>query len=80
MLARREGTFGGCVLAGYQATLSDIPLIDHDNPVFVLSDIDRGVPGIMPVLVEAVESHITLGEISDQLRQVFGLFKETLTI
>lgn len=35
---------------------------------------------LMPVFVEAVENHITLGEISDELRKVFGLYKETITL
>ena len=35
---------------------------------------------LMPVLVDAVEAGVTLGEISDSLRKVFGLFKETITV
>jgi hypothetical protein len=34
----------------------------------------------MPVFIESVEKHLTLGEISEQLRQVFGLFKESITL
>ncbi|NJL25929.1 MAG: hypothetical protein HC902_12680, partial [Calothrix sp. SM1_5_4] len=30
--------------------------------------------------VEAMENHVTLGEISEELRNVFGLFKETITL
>jgi methylmalonyl-CoA mutase N-terminal domain/subunit len=29
----------------------------------------------MPLVIKAVESHCTLGEISDALREVFGEFK-----
>ena len=35
---------------------------------------------LMPVFVDAVESGVTLGEVSDQLRKVFGLYKETITV
>lgn len=40
----------------------------------------EGEGNLMPLFVAAVEDHVTLGEISDSLRQVFGLFKETITI
>ncbi|MCC7404721.1 MAG: methylmalonyl-CoA mutase [Bdellovibrionales bacterium] len=35
---------------------------------------------LMPLFVEAVTHHVTLGEISDTLRQVFGRYKETITL
>ncbi len=35
---------------------------------------------LMPMIVNAVEDHVTLGEISDALRKVFGLYKETVTL
>lgn len=35
---------------------------------------------LMPLFVDAVENKVTLGEISDALRAVFGLYKETITI
>jgi methylmalonyl-CoA mutase N-terminal domain/subunit len=35
---------------------------------------------LMPVLVDAVEAGVTLGEISDTLRKSFGLYKETITV
>jgi methylmalonyl-CoA mutase N-terminal domain/subunit len=31
---------------------------------------------LMPVLIEAVKTYATVGEISDSLRNVFGEFKE----
>jgi methylmalonyl-CoA mutase N-terminal domain/subunit len=34
----------------------------------------------MPLFVDAVEAGATLGEISDTLRTVFGLYKETITV
>ena len=35
---------------------------------------------LMPVIINAVEAKVTLGEISDTLRSVFGLYKETITV
>jgi len=35
----------------------------------------RGSENLMPVLIEAVENRVTLGEISDALRRVFGEYK-----
>lgn len=40
----------------------------------------EGKANLMPLLVDAVEARVTLGEISDTLRQVFGQFKETITL
>jgi methylmalonyl-CoA mutase N-terminal domain/subunit len=40
----------------------------------------EGNENLMPLFVEAVENHVTLGEVSDALRGVFGLFKETITV
>ncbi len=35
---------------------------------------------LMPHFISAVENHVTLGEIADELRQVFGLFRETVKL
>lgn len=35
---------------------------------------------LIPVIFAAVENHATLGEISDALREVFGVYKESVTI
>src|SRR5690606_1061318 len=35
---------------------------------------------LMPVFIEAVENNVTLGEISEELRKVFGLYKESITL
>lgn len=40
----------------------------------------RGQDNLMPLLVAAVEHNVTLGEVADSLRQVFGLFKESITL
>ena len=35
---------------------------------------------LMPLFLDAVDNNVTLGEISDALRKVFGLHKETITV
>jgi methylmalonyl-CoA mutase N-terminal domain/subunit len=40
----------------------------------------EGQTNLMPLFVEAVENKVTLGEIADRLRKVFGLFKESITL
>lgn len=40
----------------------------------------EGKENLMPLFIDAVENNVTLGEISDAMRSVFGLFKETITV
>lgn len=40
----------------------------------------RGNDNLMPLFIDAVENNVTLGEISEALRAVFGVYKETITI
>jgi methylmalonyl-CoA mutase, N-terminal domain len=40
----------------------------------------EGDENLLPHFIAAVENHVTLGEISEELRKVFGLFKETITL
>ena len=40
----------------------------------------EGNENLMPLFVDCVENKVTLGEISDELRKVFGQFKETITL
>ena len=37
----------------------------------------RGGENLVPVMIEAVERHATLGEIADTLRRVFGEYQAT---
>jgi methylmalonyl-CoA mutase N-terminal domain/subunit len=46
-----------------------------DNILQQLNDSATNGENIMPVVIEAVESHCTLGEIADTLREVFGEYK-----
>lgn len=39
-----------------------------------------GSDNLMPVFVSAVENGATLGEIAEEMRKVFGLFKESITL
>ncbi|MGE4133764.1 MAG: methylmalonyl-CoA mutase [Bdellovibrionales bacterium] len=45
-----------------------------------IRQVASGTDNLMPVFIEAVENHVTLGEIAGELRQVFGLFKESITL
>ncbi|HUI84787.1 MAG TPA: methylmalonyl-CoA mutase family protein [Candidatus Binatia bacterium] len=40
----------------------------------------RGAGNLMPMIVEAVEAHATVGEISDAMRNVYGEYQETVVI
>ena len=41
----------------------------------MLNDSASGGDNLMPVVLEAVENYVTLGEIADTLREVFGEYK-----
>ena len=43
-----------------------------------LADACRGGHNVMPVLVDAVKDYVSLGEVSDVYRQVFGLYREPI--
>jgi methylmalonyl-CoA mutase N-terminal domain/subunit len=45
-----------------------------------VDDAARGGTNLMPVIVEAVESDATVGEISDAMRKVYGEYKEVMVI
>ena len=48
-----------------------------------LSQIKKGAASkenLIPAILEAVESYATLGEISDAMREVFGTYKENVTL
>ncbi|MBX9769590.1 MAG: hypothetical protein K2X47_20100, partial [Bdellovibrionales bacterium] len=40
----------------------------------------EGSENLMPLFVHAVENHVTLGEIADCLRKVFGQYREKITL
>jgi methylmalonyl-CoA mutase N-terminal domain/subunit len=43
-----------------------------------LADTCRSGDNVMPVLIDAVKDYVSLGEISDVYRQVFGLYREPI--
>src|SRR5262250_2802752 len=43
-----------------------------------LAEVCRGGQNVMPVLVDAVKDYVSLGEVSDVYRQVFGLYREPI--
>lgn len=45
-----------------------------------VKEVASGSDNIMPVLIDAVKTYATVGEISDALREVFGEFREPTTI
>ena len=46
-----------------------------DKLLQILNDAAAGDDNIMPAVLEAVENHVTLGEIADTLREVYGEYK-----
>lgn len=50
------------------------------NALERLNSAARGDENIMPAMVDAVEAYCTLGEISDQLREVFGTYEEKIIL
>jgi methylmalonyl-CoA mutase N-terminal domain/subunit len=51
-----------------------------DRQLAKLKTAAEGSDNLMPVFIECVENHVTLGEIAHELRKVFGLFKESITL
>ncbi len=46
-----------------------------DTLLQILNDCAAGDDNIMPAVLEAVEHHVTLGEIADTLREVYGEYR-----
>ncbi len=56
---------------------------DRDRAARALDSLEaaaRGRDNLMPRLVEAVEAGVTLGEICDRLRAVFGVYQPSVTV
>ena len=45
-----------------------------------LSDAAKNDGNLIPYILNAAKSHATLGEISDELRNVFGIYKEQVVV
>ncbi len=50
----------------------------HQIGLKQLAETCRNGGNVMPVLVDAVKDYVSLGEISDVYRQVFGLYREPI--
>ena len=46
----------------------------------VVEAVARGSDNIVPAMIEAVKAQATLGEISDRLRDVWGEYREVVTV
>ena len=46
----------------------------------LVEDTARGGGNLMPAIIDAVEANVTVGEISDAMRRVFGEYQETVVI
>src|SRR5437870_1286520 len=54
------------------------PMAKVEKRLKQLADACRENRNVMPVLIEAVKDYVSLGEISDVYRQVFGLYREPI--
>jgi methylmalonyl-CoA mutase N-terminal domain/subunit len=52
----------------------------HGAALRGVEDAARGGENLMPLILRAVESYATVGEIADVLRQVFGEYRETVVV
>jgi methylmalonyl-CoA mutase N-terminal domain/subunit len=51
-----------------------------DNALAKLEEAARGTENLLPRILQAVEVDVTVGEISHQLRKVWGEYREALTV
>ena len=49
------------------------------NALGAVEEAARGDANLMPLILDAVERYATLGEISDALRNVFGVYQDQFT-
>lgn len=64
-------------LKKFKANRDAAAVEDHLNKIVKAAKEDQN---LIPLFIEAVENNVTLGEISDALRSVFGHFKERVTL
>ena len=64
-------------LAGLRGTRSPAAV---SSALARLDSAARGTENLMPLILQAVEARATLGEISDCLRGVFGVYRESVTL
>src|SRR3989442_2462901 len=54
--------------------------VAHETSLVRLEDAARGTENILPRLLECVEAYATVGEISNRLREVWGEYREAVTV
>jgi methylmalonyl-CoA mutase N-terminal domain/subunit len=70
----------GQVLAGRVRQLRASRRDEAPRTLDALGRAARGRENLMPPIVDAIEASVTLGEICDRLREVFGIYKPTVTL
>jgi methylmalonyl-CoA mutase N-terminal domain/subunit len=56
------------------------PAAEAESSLAKLEDAARGTENLLPRILECVEAQVTVGEISNRLREVWGEYKETSTV
>ena len=51
-----------------------------DNALAKLADAAQGTENMLPRILQCVENHVTVGEISHRLRRIWGEYRETMTL
>ncbi len=51
-----------------------------DNSLTKLEDAARGTENLLPHILECVENYVTVGEISNALRKIWGEYREAVTV
>jgi methylmalonyl-CoA mutase N-terminal domain/subunit len=51
-----------------------------ENALVKLEEAARGTENLLPKILDCVESHVTVGEISHRLRRVWGEYREAVTV
>ncbi len=54
--------------------------VKADNALAKIEEAARGDENLLPRILEAVESYVTVGEISHRLRKVWGEYREAVTV
>jgi methylmalonyl-CoA mutase N-terminal domain/subunit len=51
-----------------------------ENTLAKLEDAAKGDENMLPRILDCVENHVTVGEISHRLRKVWGEYREAVTV
>ena len=67
-------------VARLQAVRSKRNAAAADSALAAIEEAARGTTNLLPLILTAVESNVTVGEISHRLRKVWGEYRESITI